>query len=110
MPNESVERKGPIKNLTKIQMQLWWGYGNECENWKLFDQWTVTIKIQHIFISVENPEYFIDMDPSQLAAGLGYLHPSQYRLPANHIKITAKLKTLPAICYILELRSPLGEL
>lgn len=53
----------------------------------------------------------MEMDISQLPAGLDHLHPSsQYLLPTNHFKITAKLKTLPAICCVLELTSPLGEL
>lgn len=61
-------------------------------------------------MSFENCKSFIDMGTSQLPTGLDHLHPSQYLLPTNHFKITAKLKTLPVICCILELRSPLGEL
>lgn len=51
------------------------------------------------------------MAPSQPPAKLDYLHPSsQYCLPTDHFKITVKLKTLPVICWTLELTFPLGEL
>lgn len=56
-------------------------------------------------------ESFIDVATPWLPAELDHLHPpSQHLLPANHFKITAKLKALSVICCILELRSPLGEL